>query len=62
MEGLAISLLERVLRTLFSKRQVEFSAGGGLHMLAQPLMAQLLPLQQPRVVKVASDKENPSEI
>jgi hypothetical protein len=32
-------------------------AGGGLHTLARLLMAQLLPLQEPCAVKVASDKE-----
>jgi hypothetical protein len=33
-----------------------------LHMLAQHLMAQLLPLQEPCVVKVASDEEYPSRV
>jgi hypothetical protein len=45
----------------FQRGHVEFSAGGGLHTLARPLMAQLLPAQEPRVVKVVSDREYPSE-
>jgi hypothetical protein len=63
MEGLASGLLERVLCTHFSKEAMSSPrlAGGGLHMLAWHLMAQLLPLQEPRAVKVASDKEYPSE-
>jgi hypothetical protein len=36
-------------------------ARGGLHTLTRLLMAQLLPLQEPCAVKVASDKEYPSE-
>jgi hypothetical protein len=63
MEGLASGLLERVLCTHFYREIMSSSrlAGGGLHTLAQHLMAQLLPLQEPHAVKVASDKEYPSK-
>jgi hypothetical protein len=42
----------------FHRSHVKFSTRqGGLYMLAQLLMAQLLPLQEPCAVNVASDKE-----
>jgi hypothetical protein len=63
MEGLANGLLERVLCTHFSRKAMLSSrpAGGGLHTLAQHLLAQLLPLQEPCTVKEASDRESPSD-
>jgi hypothetical protein len=64
MDNLASGLLERVLCTHFSKEAMPSPrpAGGSLHMLARHLMAQLLPLQEPCTVKVASDKEYPSNL
>jgi hypothetical protein len=63
MEVLASGLLERILCTYFFEEVMLSSqlAGGGLHTLAQILMVQLLPLQEPCTVKVASDEEYPSE-
>jgi hypothetical protein len=63
MESLASGLLERVLRTIFSKEAMPSPrlAIGGLHMLTWLLMAQLLPLQEPYVVKMASDEGYLSE-
>ena len=60
MEGLASGLLERVLCTQFFKEAMSSPqlARGGLHMLNQHLLAQLLPLQEPCVVKVATDRES----
>jgi hypothetical protein len=63
MEGLAGDLLKRVLCTHLSKESMPSSRldGRGLHTLARHLMAQLLPLKKLRAVKVASDREYPSE-
>ena len=63
MEGLASGLLKRVLCTIFSKEAMISLqlARGGLHTLTWQLMAQLLPLQGPCAVKVASDRDYPSE-
>jgi hypothetical protein len=63
MEGLESGLLEKVLCTHFSKEAMLSPrlARGGLHMLTRHLLAQLLPLQEPCTVKVASDKEYPFE-
>ena len=59
MEGLASGLLKRVLCTHLSREAMLSSrlAGGGLHTLTQHLLTQLLPLQEPCIVKVVSDKE-----
>jgi hypothetical protein len=58
MEILASGLLERVLCTIFSKEAMPSPrlARGGLHMLTWLLMAQLLSLQEPYVVKVAFEE------
>ena len=58
MESLASGLLEGVLCTFFSKEAMLSLqlARGGLHMLTWHLMAQLLPLQDPCAVKLASDE------
>jgi hypothetical protein len=63
MEGLVSGPLEKVLCTL-SCRKAMLSprlAGGGLHTLKQHLLAQLLLMQEPCVVKEASDREGPSD-
>jgi hypothetical protein len=59
MDVPAESLPEKVLCTgSFHGSHAESSTRqGGLHTLAQLLVAQLLPLQEPCTVKVASDKE-----
>ena len=59
MDVLDESLPEKVLCTgSFHGSHIESSTHqGGLHTLAQLLVAQLLPLQEPCAVKVASDKE-----
>ena len=58
MESLANVLFERVLCTIFSKEAMPspLLARGGLHTLAQHLMAQLLSLQKPYAVKVAFEE------
>ena len=58
MEGLESDLLEGILCTHFSREVMLSSqlAGGGLHMLAQFLMVQLLPLKEPCAVKVAFEE------
>jgi hypothetical protein len=63
MEGLVSGPLERVLCTLSFRKAMPRPrlAGGGLRMLKQHLLAQLVLLQEPCVVKVASDREIPSE-
>jgi hypothetical protein len=63
MEGLVDSPLERVLCTLSCRKAMSSPqlAGGYLHTLKQHLLAELLLLQEPCVVMMASDREIPSE-
>jgi hypothetical protein len=63
MDNLTSGMLERVLCTHFSEEAMPSPrpVGGDLHTLARHLMAQLLPLQEPCAVKVASDKEYPPD-
>ena len=58
MEGLESGLLEVILCTRFSGEVMLSSqlAEGGLHTLAQFLMVQLLPLQEPWGIKVAFEE------
>jgi hypothetical protein len=58
MEGMESSLLEGILCTHFSREVMLISqlAGGGLHTLAQFLIVQLLPLQEPCTVKVVFEE------
>jgi hypothetical protein len=58
MEGLASSLLEGVLCTIFSKAAMLESSKRqrSLHTLARHLMAQLPSLQEPCAVKMAREE------
>jgi hypothetical protein len=49
---------KRVLCTHFSRKDILSSqlAGGGLHTLTRHLLAQLLPLQEPCTVNMASNE------
>ena len=59
MDVLAEILPEKVLciGSIHGSHAESSNHQGGLHTLARLLMAQLLPLQEPCVVKVASDEE-----
>jgi hypothetical protein len=57
-----LSAREGPVYQFFQRSHAESSTSQrGLHTLTRHLMAQLLPLQEPCAVKVASDEEYPSE-